>query len=90
MRSWGGKTIQARLQHTCQGCRNVYFLQAAQINPPRFFTGDDHAILDQHLDQFFQVKGIAFRAADHQFTQFRWNISSEFEDLRHQLAALTF
>ena len=65
----GLQRVKARLQHTGEGRRHVGHQQLVGQDSPALRFGEDHAVVEQHLDQFFHVKRVAFRATRQQRAQ---------------------
>ena len=61
-----GQAIQAGLQQGGQGGRDVQRIQARQIDAPLAFFGQNHVVIDEHLEQLFDEVRHAIRlGGDH-------------------------
>ena len=49
---------------------------------------NDSSLFYQHLDQFFDIEGIALSISDDQITQGVWDLVQPLQHFRHQLAAV--
>ena len=81
------QTVQPRLQHPGQRRRHANRHQARRVHLPRFRARDDAPLVNQHLDQFFGVERVAFRAAHHQVAQGGRHLGHPLQDLGHELPA---
>ncbi len=82
------QAVQAGLQDAGQGRRDAHGGQAGRLDAPALFSLDDHAVFDEHLDQFFDVKRVAFGPTDHQVAQGVGHMVHLLQDLGHQAAAV--
>ncbi len=82
-----GQPIQAGLQDAAQGRRHTHLTQALQVDPPGTILAQDRPFIHQHLDQFFDVIGIAGRFFHQQIAERRRHLGHLLQDLRRQLAA---
>ena len=65
--------VQPGLQHTHQRGRHLHLPQAFGRQLPGRGGSDQHALVDQHLQQRFHVERVAFGALDQQLLQ-RWRV----------------
>ena len=56
----GAERVEPRLQHPGQGAGNAGDAQPLVEHAPALALDQDHAVVDQHLDQLFGIEGVAF------------------------------
>ena len=60
--------IEAGLNDPRQGGGHADLHQAAGVEAPYVRLGLDHPLIDQHLDQYFDVKWVSLSTSDHELT----------------------
>ncbi len=63
------ESVQTRLQYSGQSGGNLGGGQTRSFDSPSFSLGHDDFAVNEHFDEFFDVKGIALGAANNQFAQ---------------------
>ena len=63
------QTVQTRLKHAGQGGRDMGRDQLLRHHLPTLRAGDDRAVIDQHLHQFFHVERVALGCRGDQIAQ---------------------
>ena len=66
----------------------MHLCQAAFLNLPALILNQDDLLVDQHLDQFFQVEWIAVGALHNQITQTRRDALHLTQDFIYQALAV--
>ena len=61
--------VQARLQHAGERWRDLGGEQFFRVDRPSVGADHNRALVDQHLDQFLHVEGVALGAADDHLAQ---------------------
>ena len=77
-----GQPIESRLKDACQRRRNLEGEKLFGHKIPAHGGRDDRTLVNQHLDQFFHVEGVAVCAIGDQVVQHR----RDFGQLLQQLA----
>ena len=85
----GWQAVEAGLQHTRKRGRHACLLQLPQVCRPVLRISLHHPILDQHLDQLFNIKRIALGALHNQIHQRFRRVFHLLQDLAYQLAAVS-
>ena len=67
---FGRQAVQARLEQAGQRFWHMNVMQAFHVHLPGVFSFDDHPIIDQHLDHFFEIIGVALCVSHQQLAQF--------------------
>jgi hypothetical protein len=84
----GRQAVQARRQHLGQGGRHAHLRQALPFDLPAGARFADHAFFDEHLDQLFDVEGVAFGMIRHPVQEKRGQVLDLLQDIGNQRAAL--
>src|SRR5262245_12845549 len=82
-----GERIQPGLQNTSERGWDAHAGEPRAVHGPLIVTLEDHSVIDQSLDQFFNVEGIAVGALDDQIAQLRRDLGHLLEQLSHQAPA---
>ena len=82
-----GQAVQAGLEHPGQGRRHPYLRKPFQLYLPVVLSEQNHAVLDQHVDQLFDVERVALRTLDNQITERAGYAARLLQNLAHQSPA---
>ena len=83
-----GQAVEPGLQHADQRRRHGDRVQPLRVQRPALGRDADRARVDQHLDQFFHVEGIAFGPRSEQLAQIGRQLGKPLQQLFGQGAAL--
>src|ERR1035438_225484 len=83
------QAVNARLQYSRQRGRDSRGGQARRFNAPFLRPGDNHFLIDQHLNGFFNEKGVAVRSAHQELLERLGYILRLAQNVPNERAALS-
>lgn len=82
------QAVQARLQDASERGGHVQSLQARQVDAPLFVPAHNDALLNEHLDQLFDVEGVPLGALHNQVAELVGDGCDFLQDFSYQSTAL--